>query len=413
MPDTLYIRDEPALAALVERIAEAPEIALDTEFLRERTYYPQLCLIQIATRDVLALVDPLACHDLSRLWEVLLGDALVVLHAGSQDLEIIQRLAGSVPPRLFDTQIASAFLGYGDSVAYSRMVDHLLGSGPGRSEAYTDWTRRPLTPEQHEYALDDVRYLLQCADLIRAGLRERGRESWAEEEIRLLADATCHSPDPREQWRRVAGAKRLSGRALAVLQEAAAWREEEAVRRDVPRQRIVPDRILAEIGRRAPRSPEQVEKLRGLHPREAARSAKTIADLVARGLARPEHDWPAWPDLPKGSTDPGVEALSSLLDALVRSRGRTAELSPRLLGTRADLTLAARLEMEGTLEKRGPELLALFRGWRREMVGDDVIALMRGELNVSVERAKSGPRLVCERREPRPGSANDVEGPAR
>lgn len=393
MRETLYVQDERALADLVRRLDGSTEVALDTEFLRERTYYPKLCLLQLATNELLAIVDPLMVDDLGPLWEVLTGDAEIILHAASQDLEIVQQLAGKIPPRWFDTQVAAAFLGYGDTIAYSKLVERVAGKEGQRSEAYTDWSRRPLAPEQTEYALDDVRYLLECADQLRAGLRERGRTSWVREELELHAEKLRYPADPEEQWRRVSGARGLKGRKLAILRAVAAWRERTAQRRDIPRQRVVADRVLVGIARRAPQNEDQVGKLRGLHPREASRSAAAIVQAVQQGEAVAEEQWPRWAMPPARGDDANTEALASLLDALLRARGFELEMSPRLLGTRQNLVHMVRLAQAGELETRGPGELALMRGWRYESAGSDLHSLLRGEAAL---RVGEGHRLMRE-----------------
>jgi len=314
------------------------------------------------------------------------GGPQVVLHAATQDLEIVQRLAGTLPPEIFDTQVAAAFLGLGDSIGYSKLIERVVGESPARSEAYTDWSIRPLTPEQIGYALDDVRWLLECADRLSERLRQRGRMEWVRQELVLLLESINHSPEPLEQWQRVSGARGLSGRALAVLREVAAWREEEAIRRDVPRQRVVADRVLVEIARRSPRSPDQVRKLRGLHPREAERSATAIIDAVQRGRAADESTWPSFPRTPAPADDAAVDAASSLLDAAMRAIAQDLELSSRLLGTRADLDRLIRLELAGMLDDGSTDSIPFLSGWRREVAGETLLGLLRGERGLRVLR---------------------------
>lgn len=387
MPETLYIRDPAGLARLLERIAGEPELAIDTEFLRENTYYPRLCLLQLASPQVLALVDPLTIDDLSALWDRLCDGSSIVLHAGTQDLEIIQRLAGRLPGDVFDTQIAAAFLGLGHSVGYARLIESVLDESPNRSEAYTDWSRRPLTAAQRDYALDDVRYLLRCVQELRRRLTVLGRLEWVREETREHVQSICHAPEPREQWGRVKGARRLHGRALAVLQELAAWREDEAVARDVPRQRVVPDRVLVELARRAFTDAEQIGKVRGLHPREARRSAQALAEVIVRALKRPREEWPSWPELPPLPDDPNSDAVTSLLDGVLRARAQELELAPQLLATRSDLMLLVRLSLQpGGVGNGDAARLSLLQGWRRELVGDDLLAVLTGDRSVRVER---------------------------
>lgn len=393
MRETLHIRDDRSLARLVERLADASELALDTEFLRERTYYPKLCLLQLATSDLLALVDPFAVRDLDPLWETLTSDVEVVLHAAGQDLEIVQRLAGTMPSRWFDTQVGAAFLGYGDAIGYSRLVERVIGKAPQHGEAYTDWSRRPLTPEQSRYALDDVRYLLECADHVRGELRSRGRLGWVYEELEEHSKRLRCPLEPEAQWTKVSGGRRLRGLRLAILREVAAWRERAAQERDLPRQRVVPDRVLVEIARRAPKSEAQVERLRGLHPREVGRSAAAIVQTVRRAEALSEERWPRWPTLPANADDPNVDALASFLDAYLRSRARELELSPRLLGARQELVLMAQLAASGELAARGPERLRLLRGWRRQTAGAELVELLEGKAAL---RVVDGARLVRE-----------------
>lgn len=393
MRETLHIRDDRSLARLVERLADASELALDTEFLRERTYYPKLCLLQLATSELLVIVDPLAVDDLGPMWEMLTGDIEVVLHAAGQDLEIVQRLAGTIPPRWFDTQVGAAFLGYGDAIGYSRLVERVIGKAPPHAEAYTDWSRRPLTPEQSRYALDDVRYLLECADRLRGELRSRGRLGWVYEELEEHSKQLRCPLEPEAQWTKVSGGRRLRGLRLAILREVAAWRERAAQERDLPRQHVVPDRVLVEIARRAPKSEAQVERLRGLHPREVGRSAAAIVQTVRRAEALSEERWPRWPTPPANADDSNVDALASFLDAYLRSRARELELSPRLLGARQELVLMARLAASGELAARGPERLRLLRGWRRQTAGAELVELLEGKAAL---RVVDGARLVRE-----------------
>ncbi len=393
MTETLYIRDTESLGQLVARLQGISPLAVDTEFIRERTYYPRLCLVQLAAPGLLAAVDPLTIDDLSPLWEVLVGGAELVLHAAGQDLEIIQRLAGRLPVRYFDTQVAAAYLGYGDSIGHAKLVERVARVTLKRSEAYTDWTRRPLSDDQAQYALDDVRYLLAVADTLRAQLIERSRDSWVAEELERLARGVNASPDPDQMWRRVASARSLPGRGLAILVRAAAWREREAVRRDIPRQRVVADRVLIEIARRAPKQASQVERLRGLHPREAKRSAATIVAFVREAL---DSDPATWPEArkPRGRGDEQtVEVLASLLDAVVRTRAAELDLAPRLLAKRADLESLVRQEAAADSEPGG---IPVLEGWRREHVGEQLLALLRGAARVSVEPTEDGPRLRLE-----------------
>ena len=393
MTETLNIRDGGSLAGLVERLEGVSPLAIDTEFIRERTYYPRLCLIQLATPNLLAVVDPLAVDDLGPLWDVLTAGTELVLHAAGQDLEIIQRLAGRLPAGHFDTQVAAAFLGYGDSISHSKLVERLARVTLKRSEAYTDWTRRPLSSSQVQYALDDVRYLLECAEILRAQLAERGRRSWVDEELARVMHGVNASPDPDQMWRRVSGARSLAGRGLAILRCAAAWREREAVRRDIPRQRVVADRVLIEIARRAPKRQDQVEGLRGLHPREARRSAATIVAFVRKAVESDPTTWPETRSPRVRGCVQTVEILASLLDAVVRTRAAELGLAPRLLAKRADLERLVRQEISANAVQ---DSIPVLEGWRCEHVGEQLLGLLRGAAQVSVEQTEAGPRLHVE-----------------
>lgn len=391
MRELQYIRDANALAGLAQQLAGAARIALDTEFMRERTYYAKLCLVQLATPDLLAVVDPLAVSDLRPLWDVVTGGAEIVFHAAGQDLEIIAGLSGGVPQQHFDTQVAAAFVGYGDSIGYSRLLDRVVGHTPGHSEAYTDWTRRPLSQDQIDYALDDVRYLLEIADKLESELREAGREAWVREELAAVLDNVQPEAEPNDMWRKVRGARGLRGRKLAVLQEVAAWREREAQARDIPRQRVVADRVLAEIAKRAPKQPAQIERLRGLHPREASRSSKAILEAVRRGVERADSELPDWGTAAPHVNDARVEMIAALLDAVLRAVAADMNLSSRLLANRRDLEALARYRLAGG--KTVPELPVL-SGWRKANVGERLLQVLHGELAVAIEdQDATGPQL--------------------
>ncbi|MFQ5745076.1 MAG: ribonuclease D, partial [Acidobacteriota bacterium] len=316
--DTIRVGDGRSLGRLIDRLRDAQVIGVDTEFLTERSYYPRLCLLQIASKDLLAVVDPLACHDLQPLAQIFAGDVELVVHSGAQDLAILNRHLGTVPEKVFDTQIGAAFLGYGHSIGYARLVEACCNVRLRRSQAYTDWGKRPLDRRQIDYALDDVRHLLCCRKRLRGELLRRARLTWAEDECAAVRAAALWKIDPRKQWRRLSGVRGLNGRALAVLEEVTAWREEEAAARDQPRQRLVPDRVLVEIARRQPQRLGQLGDLRGLHPNEARRSGEAIIAAVKVGLRRPPDSWPHWPARPPASEDLAVGVLATLLDAFLR-----------------------------------------------------------------------------------------------
>ena len=409
MSETRFITDAGGVRQLAQDLADEPVIALDTEFLTERSYYPRLCLIQIGTPRLLATVDPLACDDLSPLAELLAGPIVLLLHAGAQDLAILRRRFGHLPENVFDTQIAAAFLGFGHSISYARLVESCCAVKLKRSRAYTDWARRPLDDDQLRYALDDVRYLEPIYERLLKEMHKRGRLAWVEEEFRLARDLALHDPDPRQQWRRLPGMRATRRRELSVLRELAAWREEEARRRDRPRQHIVPDRVLLEIGRSTPRRVAELEGMRGLHPREHKRSAAAIIAAVEAGLAAPEDSMPAPRRRSRLDADPDVGVAAALADTYMKTRARELDLAPQLLANRKDLESIIRLMAEnggappeaGT-DNRGEPAIRLLDGWRREVAGNDVIRLLAGRISLRVKVREGGVDLVIE----------DQEGPS-
>ncbi len=404
LSETRFIDDGDGLRRLVRDLEGEPVLAVDTEFLTENNYYPQLCLIQIGAPGLMATVDPLACEDLSPLAELLAGPILMLVHAGSQDLVILRRRLGKIPERIFDTQVAAAFVGYGHSIAYSRLVEACCSVKLKHSRAYTDWARRPLHDDQLEYALDDVRYMLPIHEKLSAALDKRERRQWAEDEFRLAREVALYDPDPREQWRRLSGRRATRSRELGVLQELAAWREEEARRRDRPRQRIVADRVLLEIGRRLPKRPDELEGMRGMHPREAKRSGPAIIAAVKRGLETPAEELPK---VRKGGRldDPQIAVAAALADSYMKTRARNLDLAPQLLANRKDLEAIIKhmAQNGGSIDElaaaNGDSSVRLLHGWRRRVAGDDVVRLLAGEIGLRVRVRAGGVDLLIEDQE--------------
>lgn len=414
--DTRFITDDGSLHQLAQDLSDERVIAVDTEFLTERYFYPRLCLIQIGTPRLLAIVDPIACEDLSPLAEVFADPTVLVLHAGAQDLTILRRRLGYLPSKVFDTQIAAAFLGFGHSISYARLVESCCAAKPRRSRAYTDWARRPLADDQLQYALDDVRYLLPTYEFLSKDLLKRGRLEWVEEEFRLARDLALHDPDPRLQWQRLSGMRGIRRRELLVLRELVAWREEEARRRDRPRQHIIPDRVLREIGHTAPRCVSELKGMRGLHPREYKRSGAAIIAAVEAGLAAPDTSLPAPRRRSRLDNDPAVGVAAAMADTYMKTRARELELAPQLLANRKDLESIVRMMAENgsapseeSSDGQGGPKIRLLDGWRREVVGDDVMRLLAGCIALRVKVHKGGVDLVIEDQE---GSHPDPDSPA-
>ncbi len=401
MSETRFIDDLSGLQRLVHDLDGERVIAVDTEFLTENNYYPRLCLIQVGTPGLMATVDPLAVNDLAPLAELLAGEIVMLVHAGAQDLAILRRQLGVIPEQVFDTQIAAAFVGFGHSIAYSRLVEQCCSVKLKHSRAYTDWARRPLHDDQLEYALDDVRYMPTIHEKLSAALEQRGRSDWAQDEFRIAREAAMSDVEPREQWRRLSGRKATRPRELAVLRELAAWREEEARRRDRPRQRIVADRVLLEIGRRRPKGPGELEGMRGMHPREAKRSGAAIVQAVRRGLEAPDDSLPRLPRTTRVENDPQVGVAAALADSYMKTRARKLDLAPQLLANRRDLeAVIRRMAHNGgsvdDIVDDGDQPIRLLQGWRRRVAGDDVVRLLAGQIGLRVRVRKGGVDLLIE-----------------
>jgi ribonuclease D len=357
----------------------AGRIGLDTEFLREKTYHARLCLVQIAAAERISLIDPLAGADLRPVADVVANPEVeIVVHAGRQDFEILLSRFDVVPRNVFDVQLAAGFTGLSSSLAYHRLVEETIGTKVSKGEAYTEWCRRPLTDLQLTYAADDVRYLLPIADYLKRRLAELGRGEWVKEEMKAFETRAMYETAPENAWRRVAGRGTLNARATAVLKEIAAWREEAARTRNVPRGWVVRDPTLVEIARRRPASASQLKGIRGLASQEAGRSAGGIIDAVKRGL---KTEPIAAPQSPSRSALARAQIVSSVADAVVRARCASAEIASELVATRAELEAVLIDLFDGSSNTSRHRLL---QGWRRELAGDAVLALVRGEIAVRI-----------------------------
>jgi ribonuclease D len=374
----VYVRDDAALRALAESMRGADAIAIDTEFMREKTYYARLCLIQVATDDIVAAIDPFAVKDLGPLFELMRDERCVkVFHAGSQDLEIFYRLMGEVPAPVFDTQVAATLTGLPTQVGYQQLIRSLVGVELDKAHSFTDWARRPLSEDQVEYALDDVRYLTRAYRTLCEVLDRGGRLGWLAEDFARMADPATYDVVPGEQFLRVKRASVLDRRSLAVLREVAAWREREAQERDIPRRWLVSDESLIEIARRAPGDRTALLAVRGLNEQVVRRSGEDILEAVKRGRSLPEDDLPK---IEKRKRLHGeVEELADLMSALVRLRAKEHDVAPTLLATRDDLERFAGGERDGS---------PLASGWRHTLVGSELEALLNGEIALSVGKGR-------------------------
>lgn len=368
-----YIETNAETAALAKELRRASVIGIDTEFMREKTYFPRLCLIQLATTEQVACVDPLAVDDLGPLLDVLYDDSITkVLHAAKQDLEILFHLRGALPRPVFDTQIAAAVLGFSDQVGYANLVEGLLGHRLDKAHTRADWAARPLTREQLRYAADDAAYLPALYQHQCEALARRGRRDWLTEDFAALVDSSQYAINPEQVWRRIRDARRLKGRQLAVLQALAAWRERRAMALDRPRKWILRDEVLVAIARAEPRDLPALKRIRGLEPAQLERVGQELMAAVQTAQEIPPGQWPQLEQAPRLS--PEQEALADTMMALVRLRAAEHELSPAMLATRKSLERLA----------AGENDVAVLHGWRAAVAGDALRALLAGTLSLRV-----------------------------
>ncbi|NTU71530.1 MAG: ribonuclease D [Coriobacteriia bacterium] len=381
----MYVTDTASLRELVAELRTAQVVAVDTEFMRERTYFARLCLIQLGSESIQAIVDPLACEDLSPLRDLIADpDVVKVFHAGIQDLEIFHNLFGTATAPVFDTQVAATLAGFPQQVGYGALVKELLGVSLDKGDTYTDWSRRPLSDTQVEYALNDVRYLPEIHRRLTETLEREGRVPWLQADFARLENPATYTAVPLEQWRRVKRISSLNRRQLAVAREVAAWREIEAQRRDVPKRWVLGDESIVEIARRSPTTAADVGAVRGVADKAGKSSQRGIAEAVVRALAVPDGELPSLEKRRRPQGD--IDAAVDLMVSVVRLRARHHGVAMPLLAARDDLERLAAGEREAN---------PLLEGWRKKMIGDELVRLLDGELCLSLAESA----LVIEERQ--------------
>lgn len=379
------IDSRAGLDDVVAQLLTEPMYALDTEFHRERTYYPKLALVQIAWRGGLVLIDPLAI-DLAPLTAVLDSDALAVLHAADQDLEVLELACGTIPKELFDTQIAAGFVGM-SSPSLATLYDRVLGVRVPKADRLSDWLARPLTDTQLEYAASDVAHLLEVHDRLAHQLEQRGRLGWSNDECEQIRLRARGARDPDEAWRRIKEARQLKGRAHEVVQAVAAWRERRAADLDVPPRYVMPDLAVVTIAQRPPRSAGDLHKVRGLDDRHLrGRQAEDLIAAIEHALEQPTE---RRDDQPPRDLDRELRPAVGLVAAWVSQLARNLEIDTTLLATRADLEALLRGDADARLAE----------GWRAEIVGEPVRRLVEGEAALAFNGKGE---LVLEERSHRP-----------
>jgi len=371
MTDDVYIETDSQLIEFCQLIKAAPYLAIDTEFMREKTYYPQLCLIQIASDDHIACIDPLPIKDLTPLWDILFDENTIkIFHAARQDLELIYNITKRIPKPIFDTQIAATLLGLGDQIGYATLVKAMMNIELDKSQTRTDWSKRPLDLEQVKYAANDVRYLVQCYSLIIKQLTEQNRLDWLTNDFEQLSDTKLYDIDLQQTWLKVSGKQKIKGNALGVLQTLTAWREQRAQEKDLPKKWVMKDDILIGLAMKRPKDKAQLAKVRGLN----SDTISSIGGKLLNLINDTKHACPDRPNVP-GRLSQSQDALIDSLMSVMRLRASEEKISPAMIANRKDL--------EKLLLDQNNSDLAITQGWRKAVAGDSILAFLKGELKLT------------------------------
>lgn len=379
----MYIDSQDAFDAYVEQAKGAHVLAIDTEFLREKTYYATLCLLQLNADGAVAVVDPFAV-DIKGLADLLTDEATMKLfHAGRQDIEIILHEIGVVPKPIFDTQVAAALIGQTQQVGYGPLVHAVCGVKIAKADSFTDWSQRPLTDSQIQYAAEDVIYLPEMYRKMSDTLRKKGRFDWLKDDFEELSNPSVYLIDERERYKKLKHVSQLTRRQMAAAREMAAWREMQAQARNVPRKWVLTDEQIVEACKREPRRIDDLYMVRGMREKLPVRDARVVIDLVRSALDASPETWPE-PDR-CGKSEPNVDVQVDMMTAIVRLRARQNDIAFQTLASHSDLQNIAR----GHYDE-----VELLRGWRRDMVGNELVAFMNGEITLSIERGRMKVRRV-------------------
>lgn len=377
------INTNAELEQLCQHLAKQQRFGIDMEFIPERTYLPQLCLIQISVEHDVWLVDPLAFPNLSKLWELMANpDITKILHAAEQDLWLINQHSGLIPQNIFDTQIAAGFIGLGYPLGYGKLTYTMLGKELAKSESFTDWAERPLSQSQLSYAHDDVRYLCDLADELLSALEQRNRLRWAIDECSKYTVESYYDKEEALEFLRVKGASSLNRRGLAVLRELTAWRHEQAAQANRPVKTLLNDNILIELAKHPPRKVADISRIRGIRPDLVKRYGDSVLAAVDQGLGLPETECPRWPagrSLTKQET-----MLADMLFFILKVLIYNEDVATELVATRTSIESLVKYHSEGRLDKRRAGL-PLLNGWRWELAGKYLVDILQGSsINLAI-----------------------------
>jgi ribonuclease D len=373
-----YIDTPGQLATLCEQIKKEPWLALDTEFLREKTYYPKFCLLQIATPEWVACIDPIALPQLESLFEAIYNPAIVkVFHSCRQDLEIFFQWTGKLPSPIFDTQVAAPLLGFQDNPGYAMLVSSLLSVNLNKAHTRADWSKRPLTEAELEYAADDVIYLCQIYQIMVQKLTALGRIDWLKNDFAELTNPALYKVDPETAWFKIKGKNKLTGKQLSIIQTLAQWREKIAQAEDRPKSWLLRDELLFDLAKLQPETVQELANVRGINERSVNRYGKELCQLITAAKNRPPVPLHEKDRSAKKSQQ--EEAILDILTALVRVRAEENALNPTILASRKDL--------EELLSNDDVEC-PLLHGWRYTMAGKELVGLLKGELLLGIDSDK-------------------------
>lgn len=369
----MFVSTQAELEDFCRLAKQSKAIAVDTEFLREKTYYPKLCLVQVAAGDAIAAIDPIAIHDLAPLADLFRDPGIVkIFHACAQDLEVILDAMGCACAPVFDTQLAAAFLGMRQQSGYGALVERYTGVVLAKAEALTDWSRRPLDPEQLVYAEDDVRYLPGIYERMVAELERDGRLDWVRPEMERIANPAFLQRLPEDAYLRLRKSGNFTRRQLAIAREACAWREREAAAHDIPRRWVLSDEVMVEVCRRTPVTIDRLKRIRGTE-QLALPAARGLCEAVRRGLDCPAEKCPKVEH--RGRPSAETEGVLDLMYAVLRLISERTGVAPQLIATKDDL-------LDYALARKG----ALAEGWRHELAGKTLSELLDGKVGLTVRR---------------------------
>ena len=374
----MFISNRESFRAFIERASSSSFLAIDTEFLREKTYYAKLCLLQIATENEVAIIDPFKVGSLTPLAALFEDEAIVkVFHACDQDIEILYHEIGVAPKPLFDTQVAAALLGHPKQVGYGALVHSICGVTLKKADSFTDWSVRPLSDSQIKYAVDDVIYLAKMYGPIVEKLEKAGRLSWLKHDFDELCDPARFTVDPRKRFRHLKRGNQLTRKQLSAARELAAWREQRAESRNIPRKWVMTDEQIVEICKRESRTIDDLFLVRGVREKLSTRDAREVVALLCKGMDLPEDEWPTTGRSDRSERNVDVEV--GLMGALLHLRAREAGVAPQAIASTSDLAALARGHKEDN---------ELLRGWKYELVGKEFERLLGGKISLSFNKGK-------------------------